>query len=245
MNEHLLGHKLTPTEYAAITEEMVSPRPVFTTYWDNIPEYLIARCPLCGAIYTDRLDTYSLKFWVRPEHGESVYYGFFQKIGCNHFVRTHQFVNLNGLLPTEVNKQMTLGSEVPYVHPFWLPDDVKSYAVMHALPICRPEAQRFVPCYSLYVITYYSENPDEMLDRRWKAARAWGTLLTPRNFPDQEEIFDLLRWVRAGKLQWLDPNDPGLPLRNRPVEVFPYANIQGCPNWRVFYPDGQIGVYPT
>ena len=266
MNEHLLRHTLAPAEYAAITEEIRFPAPVYTNYWDNIPEYLIARCPLCDATYTGQLDTYSLRYWVRPEHGKRVFTEFAETIGCNHFVRTHQFINLNDLLPTELNCQKTLGSEVPYVHPFWLPDDVRSYAVMHALPICRPEGRRFVPRYSLYAITYYSEDPAEMLKRRWEPTAGWNqplasrkhydpddawdlatrpTLMTPRNFPDQEEIFDLLRWVRAGKLQWLDPHDPDLSLRTGPVEAFPYANIRGCKKQRVFYQDGQVGMYPT
>ena len=207
MNEHLLKHTLTPHEYMAITEKIVARRPVFTNYWNGIPEYLIARCPICDATFTSQLDTYSLRYWVRPRHGESLF-GFDEKIGCKHFVRTHHFINLNGLMPTELHHQKTLGSEVPYVHPFWLPDDVGSCAVMHALPICRPEEHRFVPSYSLYVITYYSEDPTEMLNRRWKAIKAWSTLLTPTAFSNQEEIFDLVRWVRAGKLWWLDSHDP-------------------------------------
>ncbi|MCL4301448.1 MAG: hypothetical protein KJ077_37455 [Anaerolineae bacterium] len=237
MNEHLLKHKLLPAEYEAITKDLMAPMPVDTDYWDNIPTYLIARCPLCNSSYTSQLDTYSLKYWTRPEHGMEVFSSFAQKIGCNHFVRTHDFINLNGLQPTELEDQKTFGVEVPYVHPFWLPDDIPSYAVMHALPICRPEGQQFVPRYSLYIITYYSNNPDEMLNRRWQAARAWSTLLPPENFSDQAEIFDLARWVRARKLQWLDPLDPDLPLRTRPVELFPYLNIKGSIEQRIFYPD--------
>jgi hypothetical protein len=57
MNDHLLRHKLAPAEYLSITREIVSPRPTFTDYWNNIPECLIARCPLCGATYTGQLDT--------------------------------------------------------------------------------------------------------------------------------------------------------------------------------------------
>jgi hypothetical protein len=113
---------------------------------------------------------------------------------------------------------------------------------MHTLPICRPEGQQFAPRYSLYIITYYSENPDEMLNRRWQAARAWSTLLLPTYFPDQAEIFDLARWVRVGKLQWLDLLDPSLPLRTGPVALFPYVNIKGSIEQRVFYPNNVDGV---
>jgi hypothetical protein len=64
-----------------------------------------------------------------------------------------------------------------------------------------------------------------MMNRRWEAAQAWGTLLAPEYFADQEEIFDLLRWVRMSKLQWLTHRNPGLPLQTGPVEAFPYANL--------------------
>jgi hypothetical protein len=245
VNEQLLQLKLTVAAYAEITTGIVSPLPTFVDYWNNIPEYLISRCPLCGGTYCAQLDTYSLQYWVRPEHGESVFAGFVQTIECDHFVRAHHFINLNGLKPAELKEQKTFGCEVPYVHPFWLTDDIPSFGVIHALPICRPEGERFMPRYSLYIITYYSENPAEMLERRWNAAKAWGALLTPRNFPNQAEIFNLVRWVKARKLQWLDPRDTGLPLRNKPAGAFPYANVQGVKQQRVFYPDGQVGTYPT
>jgi hypothetical protein len=38
---------------------------------------------------------------------------------------------------------------------------------------------------------------------------------------------DLRYWVTQGKLAWLDPIDPALPLRPGPPEAFPYADIVG------------------
>lgn len=153
-------------------------------------------------------------------------YGEYAQEVCPHFVAVHHFINLNGVIPTEVD--VDLGCEVPYVIPVLLPDDIGSYAVMHALPICRVEGGAFVPRYSLYIITYLSADPPEIIQRRWQIAPGWNFLIGPGYFHHiEKEAWDLTRWVAAGKLQWLDPDEPDLPLRTGPAEDFPYARIEG------------------
>jgi len=226
MNQHLLKVKLTPAEYQAITANLVDVEPPSraTDYWRGIPDYLVARCPLCNATYTAKLDTYSLKYWLQPIYGRAIFRRHAQAINCSHFVVVHHFINLNGVMPTELEYK-TLGCEVPHVIPVFVPDDVESYTVMHALPICRVEGGRFVPRYSLYMITYYSEDPALLIKRRWQISSS-EVMFVSRGLV-KKESWDLPRWVRAGKLQWLDPESLGLPLRTGPVEAFPYVNIQG------------------
>jgi hypothetical protein len=63
---------MTPTEYQALREQYKTKSGSYETIhgkndpsvWEYFPEYLLARCPLCGAIYTDRMDTYSLQHWL-------------------------------------------------------------------------------------------------------------------------------------------------------------------------------------
>jgi len=88
-----------------------------------------------------------------------------QRVDCSHFVAVQYFINLHGVLPKEV-QYFSNQSEVPFVMPVFLPEDIESYAVMHSLPICRIEKERFVPCYSVYLLTYYSARPQKLWERR-------------------------------------------------------------------------------
>lgn len=249
MNPHLLQIELTPAEYRKVDPGPDGPdiaSPHTPDYWRSMPTYLLARCPLCGGTYTAKLDTYSLQYWLYPFYGEHVYGKDHQKIDCSHFVCVHHFINLNGVAPREV-PYTELYSEVPCVMSFFLPDDVESYAVMHALPICRVEQGRFVPRYSLYAMTYFSTDPRLLRGRRWQAVVQPEShhppfVRTP-NFRDRDgdTWWDLPRWVRAGKLLWLDAGDPALPLRVGPVEAFPYVNITGRREQRS-YRDGKMVV---
>jgi len=248
LNPHLLKIELTPAEYETIAPSRGKrASSAGEHYWHGLPTYLLARCPLCDGIYTATLDTYSLAHWLYASNGKGIFREMYQDVGCPHFVAVQHFINLNSVTPTEVS-YIDLRSEVPYVLPVFLPDDVKSSAVMHALPICRVEQGRFVPRYSLYVITYYSTDPALLDARRLSGAfedhymatatYRYADLPLWRNLPAGVEPpflrsgyidfwFDLPAWAKGGKLLWLDASDPVLPLQTKPVEAFPYANITG------------------
>jgi hypothetical protein len=229
MNQHLLQIELSPAEYQAFPS-------LQETYFHNLPKYVIARCPLCSATYSAHVDTYSLRYWYEPCYGESISGECEEGMRCSHFVAIHHFVNLNGVMPTELHYK-SLGCEVPYVIPVFLPDDIKSYAVMHALPICRVEDDQFVPRYSVYMITYYSKEPSTLMERRWKISSSECILIGVGLL--KRSSWKLTRWVQSGKLQWLDPDVPGLPLRTGPVEAFPYVNIRGRKDDSNIYLDGK------
>jgi hypothetical protein len=190
--------------------------------WENIPEYLLARCPLCGAIYTEQMDTYSIEHWTLGLT-DTVYSNIRQFIGCQHFAGVTSFINLQGKTPTEIT-YFNFKPEVPYILPDYLPDSPRSYAVMHSLPICRVENGVFIPAYSLFLITYYSLHPDILHARAIKGHDIDGPIPRPYAFKFD---WDLLPWVTAGKLQWLDLEKENLPLKSGQVDEFPYANIQG------------------
>ncbi|MFB0535370.1 MAG: hypothetical protein ACETWR_10340 [Anaerolineae bacterium] len=194
------------------------------SFWEHIPEYLIARCPLCGASFTERMDTYSLEDWMLG-FTDAVYYGGEQRhIGCYHFVGVQSFINLNSIVPTEPSYYRG-ESEVPYVMPIFLPDDPVSYVVMHSLPICRVENDTFVPRYSLFMLTYYSQDPHVLLKRNTEHWKPGMGMISPM-YPFSSDR-DLLKWVVAGKLWWLDLDRDDLSLKSGPVEEFPYGNIEG------------------
>jgi hypothetical protein len=213
-------------------------------YWGQLPVYLIARCPLCDTLYEERLDTHYLGGWSPdPYLWKSVYIykGTVERkelgeedelrcIRCPHFVAVQHFINLHGVLPKEV-QYFSNQSEVPFVMPEFLSGDIESYAVMHSLPICRIESDRFVPRYSVYLMTYYATKPHELRKRRMAEAKKHD----PMHFPMMEvwrgvelaEAWDLASWVAKGKLLWLDLDQPDLPLKAGPVDDFPYGNIEG------------------
>ncbi len=229
-------------------------------YWGRLPVYLIARCPLCGARYEERLDTHYLGGWYPDPYSWKFVYTDKETVErkglgeedrqrctrCPHFVAVQHFINLHGVLPKEL-KAFSNQSEVPFVMPDFLPDDIESYAVMHSLPICRIEKDRFAPRYSVYLLTYYSTRPHELRERRMAQAVRHDPMHFPMLDPwrgvELAEAWDLPSWVEKGKLLWLDLEQPDLPLKAGPVEDFPYGNIEGIRK-TYMYRKGKLKIDP-
>jgi hypothetical protein len=199
---HYLRTTFTPTEYQDVIAYVRKYDRYLTylddrvaqTYYERLPNYLIARCPLCSASHTARLDTHSLQRWFidankyngvfgpidpeklliwnyEPDQRAMQFNNIFnvrkyQDVGCRHFFAVQTFINFHGTIPTEVEHFTNQVGDVPYVMPMWLPDEMASVAVMHSLPICRIEHNAFVPRYALYLITYYADDGPTVLDRR-------------------------------------------------------------------------------
>jgi hypothetical protein len=241
-----------PEEYQAILQTGLSKHGVFVpaevseAYWNRLPTYLVAHCPLCGALYTSLLDTHSLFAWhTDPDLWEGIFgRDEHQHIGCRHFVAVQTFVNLNGVLPTELNYYHSK-LDVPFVMPVFLPDDIPSFAVLHSLPICRIENNAFVPRYAVYMLTYYSNRPETLWERRRTEEAAYGAgdpdyePVTLHPLGEEPKAWDLRLWVARKKLLWLDPDTPDLALKAGPSENFPYATIEGY-RWPFIFRNGEL-----
>jgi len=186
---------------------------------------------------------------MSPPDKSSILENISQRIDCPHFVAVQHFINLHGILPKEM-RYFSNQSEVPFVMPVFLPDDVESYAVMHSLPICRIEKKRFKPCYSLYLITYYSSAPHAMWERRRSEFTGEDALHFPKLYTWRtvelnkiSEAWDLSLWTKKGKLLWLDLGQDDLPLKGKPPEEFPYANIEGIQKSYTFR-QGKLKIDP-
>lgn len=231
------GFQLRP--YMKIVEDwyMHKENKIALEFWKHIPNYITAQCPLCGDVFTERMDTYSLEDWG-TKYDSSFFFGWhmideesvsFEPVRCEHFLGVECFINFNGLEPVELNPSYYSGpAEVPSVMGVFLPDDPVSYAVMHGLPICRVENNKFVPRYSLFMITYFSKDTHVVRERNWSnydenMGRISSLMLDLSSSRD----YDLLRWVADGKLLWLDLEHDDLPLKSGSPDTFPYANIQG------------------
>ena len=243
-------------EYQSLINEIRYRDNLSEEFWKNVPDYLIARCPICHGVFTARVDTHSLKLWFGTNNNNSGRYVFsqneeYQDISCKHFLGVHSFLNLNGIFPEEKSNYFQNEYDVPFVSPLFLPDEVQSYVVMHNLPICRIEEGKFVPCYTLYTLTYFvaeeyvawvsisnasapirrgvifERRAAERLDPDYDAYEFESFLYPVSNARKHPDWWDLPLWVERKKLLWLVPYSPELPLRDGPVKDFPYPNIQG------------------
>lgn len=230
---HLLQLTFTADEYlqtirpAMLGDSNINPLKLNDAYWQRLPTYIVARCPLCHTPYTEKLDTHSIRGWDSdPNLWSAVNSDFHSR--CHHFVSVQTFVNLNGHLPTEL-KYYWSQYDIPFLMPFFLPNDHPAFAVLHSLPICHIEEGQFVPRYIVYMMTYYAESPPliEVLRRQYWAAKFKSD--TDAHVPRLELSGerDLPKWVERGRLLWLDPSSPDLALKSGPLEEFPYVDIKG------------------
>ncbi len=250
MNNHLLQTHITPEEYLAVVKQ----KPVKQSQYEPlIPVYKVAQCPFCQANCLARLDTYSLLLWS-PVAMPGNMWGITQAIinRCPHIIMGEFFINLNGLLPTEM-EYFNTRSEIPFVNPRLVDDkhwestypDMDPQAIMHALPICRIERKRFkkqfVPRYSLFTITYFARHHAPMFDWWMKGFKYQYMQLAGKSDYDW---FDLNQWVTRNKLRWLDASNPDLPVRQHP-EPFPYTNIKGYRAHNITYRKGKLSDFES
>jgi hypothetical protein len=203
-------------------------------YRARLPVYLLARCPICGGRVHEAIDTYSLNGpgwkgiggrgfgWYGPVSKESsteseVSYD----AECRHAKIVSVMVNLNGIQPDDVTQEVHITSERPFVMSPVLNLD-KTYAVIHSLPIDRFDDDEPQRRYTAYFVTYFTDVDRRLYDRVMQPAHEGYGLVAI-----DWATYDLLPWVKRGKLYWLDKNDPDLPLRNEPARDFPYANVKG------------------
>jgi hypothetical protein len=265
-----LQFTFTPNEYWSLlskyanSSDMLWANRETETYWDKLPTYLIAHCPLCGSRYTNQADTHSLYYWrnTSPEHFQDAFPHPNNIVPCRHFVGVQRFVNLNGNLPIEFDYADNKNGDIPVVTPELVTHSPEAHAVIHSLPICRIEHNQFVPKYSVYLITYFADSPTaarKAVATRYAsdAAEYHGSPLfcVSGNHLREPLLANLLYWVEQKKLSWLDLHDTNLPLTSSPSSEFPYHNVTGLgtpwvyrkrpkPRWgwqlRHWSPNGEI-----
>jgi hypothetical protein len=232
----------SPAEYRRVaTQKYYWNNPEF---WSVMPFYHYADCPLCGRQCREAGDTYGLE-------GDWGYRGLApilcptnatQKTEeakakhCNHFFGVRHFINLHGILPLEIKYFSDQEGEVPLVDRHFFSDEAKTYVILHALPICRIENETFVPSYTVFTMTYFTEFPRQVVQRTYDA-QSVHSKIDPDYYPTlvqnpegaKPESFDLAQWAERGQLGWLDFTHPDLPLRLGESETLPdiYRDIKG------------------
>lgn len=233
-NVHLLKSDLAVTAYTALGDS-INPRHR-QAYYSSLPAYTIARCPLCQAENIERIDTYSVKNWPGINYSGGRAVGSNEAIvhHCEHMALVQPFINFHGIIPSEAKKvcEGEFGPEVPHVIGYLL-EEGTCLAVIHALPVCRIEGERFVPRYTMFMVSYFSQKrPEDIRKQVVYRANLHFSWSVPVDIfaqpPDgTEHWWNLREWVAKGLLYWVDGNDPGLGLRTGDVQAFPYGEITG------------------
>jgi hypothetical protein len=135
--------KYTPEEYAQLLDKA---HKEYGFSSDDVlgSRSLISRCPFCGAAHTAFVDCHSIyNLWATSanirNHGISFGNSKTEEVGCKHFNRVQRFLNIEGTVPVEI-VALNIDTHIPFIMPFYLPEDVPSAAVIHSFPICRIEA---------------------------------------------------------------------------------------------------------
>lgn len=226
----LLQFRCTAKEYQGIIRKYVNssgyvrPFNVGEDYQQLPPWYVRSVCPFCHKTIQSPLDTYSL---AGGDEYEKFLYGEAKNFpgyadNCPHFMAVRHFLNLHGNLLKEVSYSSRENGEVPFIEDWCLPDDIASYAVLHALPICRVETDHFVPTYTLFTLIYFSQDPRRLITRYLDVLWELGgddpdyrpaVFRRTSSDPQHDHFYDLQLWAALGLLGYLDFTQPDLPLR--------------------------------
>ncbi|MCC6603507.1 MAG: hypothetical protein IT327_09875 [Anaerolineae bacterium] len=224
-NTHLLQLDIPVKKYKRLMKQRFSVSPEGSLNW--LPDYAIARCPFCLSKNVEKINTYSLLGWS-IRYGKAVYSQRLAGTHCNHFALVQSFFHFHNIWPKEASGQFC--SEVPHIIGHLL-ENHQCQAVIHALPICRIESDEFVPRYTLFIISYFSEQPQKAYDsviafnaKYVEPGVAWPFIAPPEGY---EHWWNLDYWVQKEQLFWVDANDPELGIRTGDTTSFPYGNIEG------------------
>jgi hypothetical protein len=220
-------------------------------YCLRLPIHLLARCPYCGSAIKQPVDTFSLLGCYPFFNADELYLNRSEfnnqppRRRCKHAIFAEFAVNLNGLPADRISKSgihgktITLDSAPRLI--VWPLVARKTSVVIHALPISRlgdPEpAQRYVA----YFTTYFADDDTNVYAKEMFVPTDVGRPATEGVMLDT----DLVKWLKAGRLFWLDSAAPEQPLLGRDnTDKFPYADIQPK-GWYEILENGQInGPHP-
>ena len=142
-NEKLIQLTIAPLEYTIFMNQKKDKKRAYRVddgYWKQLPTYLIARCPLCKTPYKAKIDPHSCSGWdtISSASGRIFYSEKHENAKCEHHVTVQKFTNFHSEKPLEFGGFRN-DLHVPFVMPFFVPDDISSFAVIHSFKICRLE----------------------------------------------------------------------------------------------------------
>jgi len=219
-------------------------RTLMKEYRSRLPIQLLAQCPYCGTYILQPVDVYSLMGFhgnykaIKTFHGHEDWREFtpYKQI-CPHALCATFSVDLHGRTPDDLSPwlhgaRIRLLDNAPYVM-IWPLIARYTSAVMHALPIGRMDDDEPTHHYTMHIVTYFVREDSNLRTPDLWISNEFGQPATGAVWYD----VDLLKWVRAGRLFWMDPENT-LRLVQGPPESFPFTGIN--PGWYDILPNGQL-----
>lgn len=213
------------------------------SYWYRLPNHIVAHCPYCDTQILQPVDHFSLMGFYPLINIPDFYHGAYHisktwadpeppRQSCRHALLTTLSVNLNGLKPNDLprwslNRKWLYMSSSPRVM-VWPLLARRTSAVIHSLPIGRLDDPEPMHRYTAYFITYFMDDISNLMTKEMWVPTDLGAPATEGVYYDP----DLRKWVEAGRLYWLDPDEPSRLIKG-PVSEFPYADIQPQGRYRI------------
>ncbi len=219
-------------------------------YLNRLPSHLIASCPYCSTSILQPVDNFSLIGFHPLLNLADFYHGnemldipLSTRHSCKHVITTAITVSLNNLKPNDlpqwaINRKWLYMSSSPRVM-VWPLVARRTSAVIHSLPIGRLDDPEPIHRYSIYFITYFMDDISNLMTKEMWVATDLGAPATEGVKYDH----DLRKWVEAGRLYWLDSNNP-FRLVKSPVDEFPYYDVQPQGRYRIIENGEVEGPHP-
>lgn len=204
-------------------------------YHRRLPIHLLAQCPYCGTHVLQPVDSFSLMGCdasLLCDQGVHFYgsdWDWYENVPprqrCPHTLCVTRSVNLNGLHPDDVAGWMlspkwgSMYSEPSVI--VWPLIARCTSAVIHALPVGRLDDGEPIHRYTAYYVTYFASDDTNLRTEEMWVPTDLGEPATGAVQGDR----DVIKWVKAGRLFWLNPDNPGQLVRV-PVEAFPYSDVE-------------------
>lgn len=199
------------------------------SYFQKLPRPVFAICPYCGAEMFGTFDPYGFNgIWWNHAWNAADEKSWIGKFACKHFRFLCGAVNYTENSPPGpvIRQPVYPGPEVPFVVPSEIQED-RHCAVISAHVMANG--------WIAYPIAYFGD-PARRFGRQpapWKSsadivssahANRHGMYYSADT---GKWDYDLLPYVRSGRLYWCDRNDNRMHLRSGPPEEFPFCNLRG------------------
>jgi hypothetical protein len=227
-----------------------------STYIQRLPIMMLAQCPYCATYIWQPVDVFSLMGLGAYLQAEKIYRGNDEWYGlslyrqlCSHALCATLAINLNGRMPDDLVGWM-IGETIPTINYLTLEPRLMVWplvarhtsAVLRVLPIGRLDDDIPRHHYTAYFVTYFAANDTDLYTQKlWVNNDAGG----PATGGVQTDA-NLLKWVRAGRLHWMD-SDNNNRMAQGPAEEFPYAKVRPQGEFKKYkiLKNGQVDFSPT
>jgi len=226
-------------DYDAAENQLRLSRQLEAEYFEQIPYIMICPCPFDGKPLFHSFDPFGLDgIWWRSDATPP------EIPTCSHFCVLLGAVNFSDLTPQAGDFEVHPGPEVPYVVPKLLEHE-GMIAVISQLEMDNG--------YIAYPISYFAEKrpPPQELTAGWaRTIFVYATQLgiSGWRIPNDTWNFDLMPWLKAGKIRWCPPESDNSALSEESPDTCPYIDLPGRrenivvksdSSWSIAIPDGQ------